>query len=292
MPSSQPKSLSTDVEYDVRLTAEHDIELREIAREELRDSGGQDTFKPGFLYSANWKRTPKEADIAKAAEGLRLDLQKSLANRVVPAKTLAAFPLSKVVSNFQHSIPADLTAMQRTGRFTLLRLILRADTVDGEDLKYLGFRLGLANNIDAITWAMWPTTKQTVTAAVGATVRVALNSSLGFEVPNLPVHPGTALGGGLRADVKGNFLLVREWRHYRADIVATGQLDSFADWRLRKPRHVIGDVEFMWLVFSPNGVNELSVSLNGLYKIKPSLFKKTVSVGMKRSRPYRVAVPL
>ena len=108
----------------------------------------------------------------------------------------------------------------------------------------------------------------------------------------MPVPPGTALGGGLRADVNGNFLLIREWRQYRADIVATGQLDSFADWRLRKPHHVIGDVEFMWLVFSPNGVNELPVSLNGLYKIKPSLFKKTVSVGMKKSSPYRVTVPL
>jgi hypothetical protein len=285
-------SPSADVEYDVRLTADHEVELWEIAREGLLDSGGQNTFRRGFLYSANWKRTPKESDIAKAAEDLSLDLQKNLSNRVMPAKTLTAFPLSKAINNLQHDIPVDLAEMQRMGRFTLLRLILRADTLDGESLKYLGFRLGLPDTVRAITWAMWPTTKQTLVAAGGATVRVALNWSLGFEIPPLPVHPGSALGAGLKADINGNFLLVREWRRYRADIVATGQQDSFADWRLRKPRDVIGDVKFMWLVFSPNDVPELSVSLQGLYKIKPSLLRKTVSVGMKRSRPYKVIVPV
>jgi hypothetical protein len=276
----------------VRLTAGHDVELREIAREGLVDTGGQDTFKRGVHYAANWKRTPKESEVAEAAEGLRLDLQKSLANRVVPAKALTAFPLSKAISNFQHDIPVDLAEMQKTGRFTLLRLVLRADTVDGEDLKYLGFRLALPINVGAMTWAMWPTTKQTLVAAGGATVKVALNSSLGFEIPALPVHAGTALGIGLTADMSGNFLLVREWRRYRADIVATGEQDSFADWRLKKPRDIVGDVEFMCLVFTPNDVKELSVSLQGLYKIKPGLLKKTVSVGMKRARPYKVSVPV
>jgi hypothetical protein len=74
--------------------------------------------------------------------------------------------------------------------------------------------------------------------------------------------------------------------------VATGEQDSFADWRLKKPRDIVGDVEFMCLVFTPNDVKELSVSLQGLYKIKPGLLKKTVSVGMKRARPYKVSVPV
>lgn len=292
MPSGRPREPSASIEYDVRLTAEQGVELREIARERVASPSGQVAFKRGVHYAANWKPTQKDAEVAEAAEVLRSDLQKNLANRVVPAKALSAFPLRVAISNFQHDVPVDLTEMQKTGRFTLLRLILHADTVDGEDLKYLAIRLGLPINGGTMTWAMWPTTKLTLVAAGGATVKVALNASLGFEVPAVPVSVGTALGAGLKSDVAGNFLLVREWRRYRADIVASGQQDFFADWRLKKPRDVVGDIEFMWLVFSANDVMELSVSLQGLYKIKPSLLKKTVSVAMNRTRPYKVAIPI
>ena len=114
--------MTSGVEYDVRLTAEHEAELEAVAREELRDSGGQDVFVRGFHYSANWKRTPKASEVATAAERLRSDLQKNLANRVVPARTLTAFPLSDALINAQRDISVDLAQMQKTGRFTLLRL--------------------------------------------------------------------------------------------------------------------------------------------------------------------------
>jgi hypothetical protein len=243
-------------------------------------------------YAANWKaRTPKEPEIAELAENFRSDLQTGLAARVVPAKTLTAFPLNNAISNFQHDIPVDITKKQKEGRFTLLRLVLHADTVEGEDLKYLGFRLGIPADLGAITWSMWPTTKLRLVATAGTTLQVALNSNFGFEIPDVPVHPGIPIGAELKADVAGNFLLIWDWRRYRADIVATGQQDSFADWRLKKPRDVVGDVEFMWLLFSPKGVDEISVSLRGIYKIKPSFFRKTVSVGLRRARPYRVSIP-
>ncbi|HEY1519464.1 MAG TPA: hypothetical protein VGF91_23745 [Solirubrobacteraceae bacterium] len=283
--------MTAGVEYDVRLTAEHEAELEAVAREELRDSGGQDKFVRGVHYSANWKRTPKASEVATAAERLRSDLQKNLAHRVVPARTLTAFPLSEALSNVERGISVDLAQMQKTGRFTLLRLVLHADAVEGEALKYLAFRLTLPSNRGVLTWAMWPTTKLTLVASAGATVGVALNSRFGFEIPTVPVHPGVLLGAGVKSDVSGNFLLIREWRRYRADIVATGQQDSFADWRLKKPRDIIGDVEFMWVVFSPNGVTGLSVGFQGLYKIKPGLLKKTVSVGMKKATPYKVTFP-
>ena len=275
--------------YKVRLTDADDIALeqefdRRVSKinEESRDA----FFNPGnrhyYGIDPPEPHLPTKEERAEGIRRLRKELEEAVTGRVMPAKRLVAFPLGKLLAQRRDALAPDLALLAANNNLHLLRLVLHATPEKNEKITYLQLRIDFAHQLSTLTWSMWPTTELSQVASVGAKVNVAVNGQLGLEVPPVPIHPGAAIGGGMKADIAGHFMLFREWRRFRADVLATGQQDTFAQWRLRKPEDLIGDIEFLALICSPKAVRQLRVELAGTYKFKPHWYSRNVSVKMTK----------
>lgn len=282
--------------YKVRLTAADDIALDQVFNRrvsEVNKKSRDAFFNPGTKHyygiDPPAPHQPTKEERAEGIQRLRKELEEAVTGRVMPAKRLVAFPLDKLLAQRRNALAPDLAFLAANNNLHLLRLVLHATPEDKEKITYLQLRIDFEHQLSTLTWSMWPTTELSQVASVGTKLNVAVNGQLGLEVPPVPIHPGGAIGGGMKADISGHFMLFREWRRFRADVLATGQQDTFAQWRLRKPEQLIGDVEFLALVCSPKAVRQLRVVLAGTYKYKPHWYSRTVPVKMTKIYTNKIA---
>jgi hypothetical protein len=212
------------------------------------------------------------------------------AEALVPAKRLVVLPLRRFLGADGPSLSPELSFLSETHNLYVLRHILHARPSHNAQITDVTLRLDFSPSGKVFTWSMWPTTEFRTTVSAGVNVDVALNTKLKFEVPSVPLVPGAAVGGGVRAVIGGRFILVREWRRLHARIVASGKDDEYAEWSLRKSQELAGDVEFLALIHAPRELQRMQADSSGWYKIKPQWFRVGVKVDL-RDRVLRAKLP-
>jgi hypothetical protein len=290
----------SSIEYRVRLTAADDKALRDLFPAnrtfdrdllawQFRGSppGTGQPRKSAGREIDNWGRDPEiPSDVAIAMARSTLE---GLGNRIIPAKSITVLPLGEMLAAGSPAITPELAYLSKDRDFYYLRQILHAEPRSNERITEVLLRLTFPPSSTLLTWAMWPITELETTVVAGGKVDVALNAGLDFEVPLLPVALGQSLGGGARADAEGRFFLHREWRRVKANVLATGKQDGFAQWSLRKTEAFMGDVEFLVLLCAPKRVRRTQVELTGKYKIRPHWYRFSVPVEMNDN--YHIRLP-
>jgi hypothetical protein len=131
-------------------------------------------------------------------------------------------------------------------------------------------------------YSMWPESQEVVTAGASLRLDVVVDPSLSFHVPKVSLAPGVSLGGGFHADAEGRFLIFKEWKRLRATVQAMGIAGRAAQWILEKPKHFIGNIEFLIVVLTPKGIQRLTLRVDGKYWLKTPFWRTPVPVEFKQ----------
>jgi hypothetical protein len=191
------------------------------------------------------------------------------ASEIVPAEQPLILPLVPYLRKSKQPIPPDIAVLAKQYDFYLVKYGLDAIRRGKERFESLEFRVDYP--AQQLTITMTPDTELETRFSARSSVRVGVNASLSFQVPEIAVAPVASLGGGAGADVATNLIYSWDYRVLRAEVIATGAKSSYSQWIINRPQELVGALECAAVLRVPVGAKELSFSISGSYAVRSGI---------------------
>lgn len=192
-------------------------------------------------------------------------------------------PLLPYLTAAKEKIPPDIKVLIDQYDLYLIKYSFGAMPRGKEKFTELDLYLDYPDQQGFLTHTLIPNTELEEWFSASVKGSVALNPNLEVGVPNINLAPGVGVGGGFRASTEAEFLLHWTYKVFRAKVIARGKNSSYAQWVIKKPERMVGDIDFSTVICVPKGTKQLPVTVSGNF-----LLNRKIKWWKKKDFPYKI----
>jgi hypothetical protein len=202
-------------------------------------------------------------------------------------------PLLPYLTAAQQQVQPEIQVLKEQYNLYMIKYGIDAKPQDKERFSKVELRLDYPDRQGFITFSMIPDTELEERFSAQAKIKVGLDPYLKFKVPDIPLEPGSAVGGGVELATTAGFLLHWDYKPLAAKVIALGKKSLYAEWTIEKPKQMAGSVELATILCVPKNVSELPITVEGYYCLERGIWwwQRETTVKIKSSEPIVVQLP-
>lgn len=202
-------------------------------------------------------------------------------------------PLLSYLTTAQRQVPADIQVLSQQYDIYLIKYGVDAKPKGKEKFAEVELVLDYPNDQGFLTYSMAPDTELEEKFSAKTKVKVGLDTSLKFRVPDVPIQPGMSVGGGVDVSNESDFVLYLEYKLLAAKVIALGMSSSYVEWTIKKPLQMIGSVGLATVLCVPKGIKKLPINVKGYYCLKRGIlwWQRETKIDINGIKPIIVPLP-
>jgi hypothetical protein len=233
--------------------------------------------------------------LGQIPEGLELpdsylrEILKPVSSVMAPHQEILAFPVLPYLANLGIRPTPEVELVSRHHDIYILSYGVDVEPRQRERITGVGLRLGYPTG-GYLSLELSPTTQLEELARVHADVQVALSTDLKLKTPIVEIPAGGEIGAGMEASASAGFAMHWRYRALRARVVAWGEGNAYARWRVYKPEAAIAGFPVRVLLRAPKGVRAVPIRVEGTLEVKHFLrfWRRTRKAHISSKEPLMV----